>query len=54
MPGLFSYCQADSENTVFIYPLADFFESGFFNQLIHFLLAAAAHYPVGLTGFMAG
>ena len=32
----------------------DFFKAGFFNQLIHFLLTAAAHYPVRAACFMAG
>ncbi len=32
----------------------DFFKTGFFNQLIHFLLAAAAHYPVWAACFVAG
>ena len=32
----------------------DFFKTGFFNQLIHFLLTAAAHYPVWAACFVAG
>ena len=32
----------------------DFFKTGFLNQLIHFLLAAAAHYPVRAACLVAG
>ena len=42
---LFFPRQADGEDAVFVYPLVDFAKARFFYQLIHFLLAAAAHYP---------
>ena len=51
---LFFPRQADGEDAVFVYPLMDFVETGAGDELVHFLLAAAAHHPIRAACLVTG